>query len=143
MVFITINKNPDNKILIENYGGIDYLSELKIKNNNIRYCYCRHNYHSILFFSVGYYCNEKCHYYKRFLNDYEFFSSYYTLYKNCLFKQRDLIIKIITYNIIFYSYFIYNKYYTNGNTKHYMIMKSITSIKLFNCRDFYKIHSYI
>jgi len=145
MVIIIINTNRDNKILIENYGGIDYLSELKIKNNNIRYC--RHYFNNILFFSISYCYNEVCHYYKHFQIDYEFFSSYYTLYKNCLSKQRDLLIKIITYNIIFYSNFIYNKYYTNGNTKYYakyyMIMESITSIKLFNCRDFYKIHSYI
>jgi len=141
MVVITIKRNRDNKILIKNYSGIDYLSELKIKNNNIRYC--RYNYHSVLFFYINYCYNEEWHYNKRFLIDYEFFSSYYTLYKNCLLKHRDLLIKIITYNIIFYSFFIYNKYYTIGNTKYYRNMKSITSIKLFNCRDVYKIHSYI
>jgi len=145
MVAITINtnrdkRNPDNKILIENYSRKNYLSELKIQNNNITYC--RYNYSDTLFFSITYYYNEKCCYYKRFRVG-EICVSYYAINKSFSLKRRNLNIKIIIYNILFYSYFIYNKYYTNGNKKYYNSINSITSKKLFNCRDFHKIHSYI
>jgi len=141
MVVITIKTNRDNKIIIENYSMIDYLSELKIQNNNITYY--KYNFNNMLCFSFGYYYNEKCNYYKRFRVGDDKSLSYYIIYKNGVLKIRDLNIKIIIYNIIFYSYFICNKYYTFGNTKIYNFSTSFSNKKLFNYCDFYKIHSYI
>jgi len=47
----------------------------------------------------------------------------------------------------FYIYFIYNKYYSFYNTKSYDLIndncKNKSYRKLFNCRDYYKLHSYI
>ena len=129
MVVITINKNRDNKICIENEGASLYMNKLTIHNNHITY-----NFYSKLF-SVSFYNN---YYYKRFCIN----CSYYKIYKNFLCKKRLLNIKINIYDILYYSYFIYNKYCSYLNEKGYNIY-TLTSKKIFNCRDYYKIYSYI
>ena len=45
--------------------------------------------------------------------------------------------------LIFYIYFIYNKYYNFFSAKRYCYkLQSLYSKKVFNCRDYYKIHSF-
>ena len=142
MVIITINSNLDNRIFIENAAASNYINKLTIINNYITYD--THQFKNNLCYSyhINYY-TEKAEYYKRFhIYNSTYFFSHYIIYKNFLYKKQMLNIKIIIYNILFYSYFICNKYYTNGNIKNYNII-SITSKKLFNSRDLYKIYSYI
>jgi len=72
--------------------------------------------------------------------------------KNSRIRFFTLLIK--SNNISYYSYFIYNKYYKfifKRYDKYYTFLDehsyskttSIYAKKLFNCRDYYKIHSYI
>ena len=88
--------------------------------------------------------NNQNHKYIKFFNIY--YDSGYQINKNkntfVYFKKRFFIIQSIIYNF-FYSYFIYNKYYNYINTKDYYNMKTINHLKLFNCRDYYKIYSFI
>ena len=135
MVNIKFDHNCDNKILIDNkqHGGFSFTI---IKYNNVRYFY---NEHLDCSFNLD--SNNYCYYIKYFYTGIYF--SFYRIYKNGLLKTNILYINRIKYNT-FYSYFIYNKYYTILNRKEYSHnIKSINSKKLFNCRDLYKIYSYI
>jgi len=132
----------NNKILIDVERAIIYYNLcLKIKINHVvsygfyegaqdYYLYYNNNYKYIKQFN------------KRYISD---ISGFYNLYKNSLLKRRMLIKNNnIIYDIV-YSYFIYNKYYNFSNRKEYYFNfnKLINSNKLFNCRDYYKIYSYI
>jgi len=57
-------------------------------------------------------------------------------------RYVKLLIKLN--EVRYYSYFIYNKYYKFLGKQYFVLNKSsMSSKKLFNCRDYYKIHSYI
>ena len=143
MLFISFKKD-DNKIFIKNYNKSYLVVELKLQNIHVKYN--TYNFYRNLICSFRYYYNESSSYYsKSFYVDNNSFS-YCKIYKHFPLQKKMLNIKIIIYDILFYSFFIYNKYYTIGYTigytKNYNI-KSINSKKLFNCRDLYKIYSYI
>jgi hypothetical protein len=61
-------------------------------------------------------------------------------------KTRNYVLINKLYNVYnIYIYFIYNKYYNTYckcKNYHYLCF-SISDKKLFNCRDFYKIYSFI
>jgi len=80
-------------------------------------------------------------YYNNYSIDLGLFRSKLQITKNKQCRKRFLKLLIDLNNVIYYSYFIYNKYY-NFVDKNYIILIN-SSIKLFNCRDYYKIHSYI
>jgi hypothetical protein len=71
------------------------------------------------------------------------------IHKNNKEKIRYIIKLSYIYSICVYSYFIYNKYYSmyNNNKKFYINMftdiDTINEKKLFNCRNLYKIYSFI
>ena len=71
-------------------------------------------------------------------------SSLNQLFKNENWKGKYFNNMKILYNMI-YSYFIYNKYYTLCNYDKYYItfINNIYDYKIFNCRDFYKLYSFI
>jgi len=102
--------------------------------------------------SYNYYGYDQCFYHLNYGNGYYYTKEFYKLdsvcdfLKNSLLKRRFLDINYIIYDIV-YSYFIYNKYYKfskkNMNKLYFTFNKSITHLKLFNCRDYYKIYSYI
>jgi len=70
----------------------------------------------------------------------------------CYYTEKNTSYRIINYNPVytifntFYTYFIYNTYcsYPTSN-KYYenFYISDINSYKLFNCRDYYKIYSFI
>jgi hypothetical protein len=70
------------------------------------------------------------------------FNSLLLIRKDEQSRSRILKLQIELNDVMYYSYFIYNKYYTFVD-KNYFITNSISSKKLFNCRDYYKIYSYI
>ncbi len=130
MVFIDVFKN---KISIENTKGV-YFSYFN-KCIDLKYGYYGDRVFTYLIYNKNgyqYMCSP-------------FNETYYNIFKNnYLQKKRRLNIININYIIIYYSYFIYIKYYSFSNIKVYInINNSITSKKLFNCRDYYKIYSYI
>ena len=124
-----------NKILIDNnkrYSDLKYFN----KNIGILYSYSRT---TDSFIYIRYEKNG----YRYTIG---FYYSYYQIVKSTYYplKKRSLNIININYIIMYYSYFIYIKYYSFSNIKVYFnITNSITSRKLFNCRDYYKIYSYI
>jgi len=69
----------------------------------------------------------------------------YQLTKNNSAKYREFTKIPSTFYNTLYAFFIYNKYYNiYNNIKHYhMHDDSINYYKLFNCRDLYRIYSYI
>ena len=124
-----------NKILIDNNKGY---RDLKYFNTNIGILYS----YSRTTDSFIYIRYEK--------NGYQytigFYDSSYQIVKSTPYrlKKRCLNIININYIIMYYSYFIYIKYYSFSNIKVYFIINnSISSRKLFNCRDYYKIYSFI
>jgi len=77
---------------------------------------------------------------------FSYFRSSCLIYKNNKDKIRIFIQINPLYKLCLYSYFIYNKYYNKYNNSkyyHYLINDAINEKKLFNCRDFYKIFSFI
>jgi len=59
-------------------------------------------------------------------------------------KIRYVKLLIELNDVVYYSYFIYNKYYKFVCKQYFVLNKSsMSSKKLFNCRDYYKLHSYI
>jgi len=137
-VYINIINN--NKLINVEKSIIRSIFCLKIQINHIitysYYEYAKCSY--ILYYSNMY------SYIKMFnMLNYFTYDCYYRINKNSLTKHRMLNTTTIIHDII-YSYFIYNKYYTYSDIKKYFtIQESITSKKRFNCRDFYKIYSYI
>ena len=75
--------------------------------------------------------------------------SIYIINKNNKEKIRNIIKFKKIYPLCLYSYFIYNKYYSRYNNKKkiyanvFIDIDTINEIKLFNCRDLYKIYSFI
>jgi hypothetical protein len=132
---IIFNINRNYEILIEpNYNKIN-IFYVEIHNNHISYGY----YDKIICFYQLIYKDKNE--YKKYFYIYTF--SFCDRVKNNISKKQYLNIQTRIYNT-FYSYFIYNKYYTSANMKEYNhSIKSITSKKLFSCRDYYKIYSYI
>jgi len=126
-----------NKIAITNYINFcnsPYYSSLVLKYNNITYYYYVKGGGCEIYYNKGFIYNKDFFYLTNYSN--------FKLFKNYFYKCRMVRIKSIKYNII-YLFFIYNKYYTYGKVKTYDTMRSISSKKIYNCRDFYKIYSYI
>jgi hypothetical protein len=70
----------------------------------------------------------------------------YSIAKNNNKKVRKIISLPSKFYNTLYAFFIYNKYYTiYKNFKNYNIIDNrvIYSYKLFNCRDFYRIFTFI
>jgi hypothetical protein len=66
------------------------------------------------------------------------------IYKDYHSRIRYVKLLIKLNEVRYYSYFIYNKYYKFVSKQYFVLNKSsMSSKKLFNCRDYYKIHSYI
>jgi len=125
------------------------ISEYKIIYINVSIEYII-NYIKYLYNSTSACCKQI--YYDR--RDYKYIKFFDLILESGINIKKDTICKIIVYNYIykkyntFYSYFIYNKYYTcTSIEKIYQeyqdIDSSINSFKLFNCRDYYKILSFI
>ena len=86
--------------------------------------------------------------------DYEYMKYFHPIYGSesgyyiCKNKRCKFIIYSNIYNLFntFYTYFIYNKYYNSKKIDklyRHILCDSINSYKLFNCRDYYKILSFI
>lgn len=77
--------------------------------------------------------------------------STYIKTKKYISKTRNIMNMTYIYPLYIYSYFIYNKYYNIYNhTKYYKTFfilgyenYKINETKIFNCRDLYKIYSFI
>ena len=94
--------------------------------------------------------NKHYYYYKIFnLASNRIHLSTYIINKKNKEKTRRIITLKNIYPICLYSYFIYNKYYSIYNTNKkfyepaYAFIDIINKKKLFNCREFYKIYSFI
>jgi len=135
--------DSSNKRLIKNqiYKKDDVMI---MKYNNNIYTYTNNSYSYEKIFNEY---NKYTKYFRPLL----YSKSYYTIFKNNIRKSRYLNTpQDVLYNIL-YSYFIYNKYYSYVNIKDYHININIIFIKnnkvalskKFNCRDYYKIHSFI
>ena len=134
LVAINLSCNKKN-IFIENETYNSETIQIIFKNSIFRGVYI---YHGISSCCYAIETNSKYYYSKFFCLPN---GSLYRLCKDYNFRVRILHIQNIIYNL-FYSYFINNKYY-NSNVKTYSKMLSISYKKIFNCRDYYKIHSYI
>jgi len=139
--FITINKLIKIKKFIDAYKII--YKQIKI-NSIIMYTFYDTNYYGNYSFEIYYKHNYR---YSRFFQP--LFSSYYEIHKKFIKKKRylDINYKLLSEYNIYYSYFIYNKYYTYDNIKQYYFTndshtKLILS-KIINCRDYYRIYSFI
>jgi len=118
-----------------------FQTKIGIIINNSEYFYCENYMCCYQFFNKINYKYLKC--FSSTLN------SYYKIEKSQIIKLRDINKIYISYNT-FYSYFIYNKYFKYVNIKAYYlteislyIINNPSSAKKFNCRDYYKIHSFI
>jgi len=90
------------------------------------------------------------YYFKKFFLDHTSHKKHFNLIqKNNKRKIRHIIKTLHEYKICLFTYFIYNNYYnTYSNTKKYAkynlyFIHTINEKKLFNCRDLYKIYSFI
>jgi len=130
MVIIIFEQNQVNKIVTVDKG---YYFQYLNKYINLEYILSLDESTCIVYKKNGYK-------YLKYKKD-----SYYQIIKNeDLIKSREFNIIHIKYDIIYYSYFIYIKYYNISNIKDYFYsIDTITSRKLFNCRDYYKIYSFI
>jgi len=126
-----------NKVVIRNINDDFDLLHILIKQINMNYYYSNNG------------LNEGCKY-KLYYGEYKYIKDFYNLMVSCCkiykynaYKKRLLIIGNIIYDTM-YSFFIYNKYHKIDNIKKYEYMiQNISSRKRFNCRDFYKIYSFI
>ena len=145
---ITINDNSitvDNIIIDKSIINISFINK-----SNIYY-----NYHNT-YTKIKFICkkvvvsriNKNYYYCIEFINFLPCFNypSNILISKGISEKCRSIILYLTDiYNIFFYTYFIHKKYFIQINDTKYenLIDTSITSKKLFNCRDYYRIHSYI
>ena len=90
----------------------------------------------------GYYC-----YKIKFSNTLPYFNlSFIVINKGISTRYKYILLYMSNiYNIFFYTYFIHKKYFIKINDTIYVNMFNPSSShkKLFNCRDYYRIHSYI
>ena len=137
---ITINDDINNKINIQ-----------IINRNNLYYqnIFKKNIYKIVESSDVSYY------YKIQFLQS----ISFILINKGLNHKSRDISLyksNIYNNNIFFYTYFIHTKYFIKKNKAIYIekeqsqgsfyqeyMIESITSKKLFNCCDYYRIHSFI
>jgi len=149
LLFVTIDitkkvidiENKHYQLMVKDYEkkyDKVYLVIMSKKLNNItRYKFCGYLYNRI-FLS---YNSDKPYYYNSY--DLTLNVSYNKIYKNKCSKERYynfIPIKIYTY----YSYFIYSKYYNSFCSKNYLYnMQMICLKKIFNCRDYYRLISFI
>jgi hypothetical protein len=126
------------KLMVKDYYF--YLINLVImfkKLNNIKYTFDGNlNKRKYL-----YYNDTSPQYYNTY--DLSVTISYNKIYKNKCSKERYYtIIPVIMYT--YYAYFIYSKYYNSFCSKNYLYnIKSISLNKIFNCRDLYRLISFI
>ena len=141
-----ISFNLLNNRLINSLIKIKYFSETKIRIiiNNKEYFYCGN-------YMCGYqlFNPSSSHNYLKCFPITRGSNSYCKIEKSQIIKLRDINKIHISPFYSFYSYFICNKYYKYLNIKEYYISGSLyiinipSSAKKFNCRDLYKIHSFI
>jgi hypothetical protein len=167
---ITFTINPSstellckpNPVYLYNYNLFHLkILNMTIKNINIKikniseYVLRYNNYKSIEKIKLI----NRIYYYSKLINinninhDINFISiSTYIKTKEYISKTRNIMNMTYIYPLYIYSYFIYNKYYNiYDHTKYYYNTFlfigyddfKINETKIFNCRDLYKIYSFI
>ena len=119
------------------YDDVYLVITSKKLNNITGYTFCGYLFNR----KYLYYNDTSPHYYNTY--DLTVGVYYNKIYKNKYSKERHykiIPIKIYTY----YSYFIYSKYYNSYWGKNYLYnMQLICLKKIFNCRDYYRLISFI
>ncbi len=138
-LFINIIKNKDIfiDILKNKYIFNEYDTVLKLEYNNTIYFRTPRSVIYNKLCNSGYQYNK---YYYIIVN----MDSYIHISKNDSHKNKyfnNILYKDFN---IYYIYFIYNKYYSIFNSKKdYFFVTTIYAKKIFNCRDYYMLHSFI
>ena len=140
---------------IDKYKNKFEINNSKIKYNQMRMIIKLHynieyNYSTNKHFEKKIFHNSYSYIYFNYVTSFNPISnkSYIMLFKNDIYKSIYMYKLGILYDTI-YSYFIYNKYYRSyTKLKYYNIFFDIKTvsklnIKIFNCRDLYKIILFI